>query len=97
MLGSLADIIVDPGQSEIDRENLKQMVAVTARISGRDLGSTIAAIKNELNKNLVLPQGISISYGGIYKTQQESFYGLLMVLFAAPASTIASFNVFPSF
>jgi CzcA family heavy metal efflux pump len=83
MLGSLADISVDPGQSEINRENLKQMVAVTARISGRDLGSTIGAIKNELNKNLVLPQGVSISYGGIYKTQQESFYGLLMVLLAA--------------
>lgn len=83
LLGSLADITVDPGQSEIDRENLKQMVAVTARISGRDLGSTIGAIKNELNKNLVLPQGVSISYGGIYKTQQESFYGLLMVLLAA--------------
>lgn len=83
LLGSLANITVDPGQSEIDRENLKQMVAVTARISGRDLGSTIGAIKSELKKELVLPNGVTISYGGIYKTQQESFYGLLMVLLAA--------------
>jgi CzcA family heavy metal efflux pump len=83
LLGSLATITVDPGQSEIDRENLKQMVAVTARISSRDLGSTIADIQSTLKKNLVLPQGISLQYGGTYETQQKSFIGLLMVLLAA--------------
>ncbi len=83
LLGSLATITVDPGQSEIDRENLKQMVAVTARISGRDLGSTIADIQRTIKKNLVLPSGIILQYGGTYETQQKSFAGLLMVLLAA--------------
>jgi CzcA family heavy metal efflux pump len=83
LLGSLATITVDPGQSEIDRENLKQMVAVTARISGRDLGSTIADIQRTIKTNLVLPSSITIQYGGTYETQQKSFIGLLMVLLAA--------------
>ncbi len=83
LLGSLADFRIDPGQSEIDRENLKQMVAVTSRISGRDLGSTISDIKNVLNKKLNLPSGITLEYGGTFKTQQESFQGLLKVLLAA--------------
>ena len=83
LLGSLATISVDPGQSELDRENLKQMVAVTARISNRDLGSTIADIQRTLKKNLVLPQGITLQYGGTYETQQKSFLDLLLVLLAA--------------
>ena len=83
LLGGLASVRVDPGQSEIVRENLKQMVAVTARLSGRDLGSTMKDIQSHLQKNLVLPQGISIQYGGSYETQQEAFMGLLIVLGAA--------------
>ncbi len=33
------------GQPEITREDLKRMVAVTARISGRDLGSTVRDVQ----------------------------------------------------
>ncbi len=82
-LGSLASIRIDPGQTEIIRENLKPMVAVTSRISGRDLGSTISEIRSRLRKSLVIPQGVTLTYGGIYETQQESFRGLLIVLIAA--------------
>jgi CzcA family heavy metal efflux pump len=83
LLGSLATFSVDPGQSEITRENLKQMVAVTARITGRDLGGTVAEIQRRLKQELVLPQGVTLTYGGTYETQQEAFLGLLMVLLAA--------------
>jgi CzcA family heavy metal efflux pump len=82
-LGSLASIRIDPGQTEINRENLKPMVAVTSRISGRDLGSTISEIQSRLRKSLSLPQGVTLTYGGIYETQQESFRGLLIVLITA--------------
>ncbi len=83
LLGSLSTITVDPGQSEIARENLKQMVAVTARISGRDLGSTITDIQRTLKKRLIVPDGVTVQYGGTYEAQQESFRGLLLVLFGA--------------
>lgn len=82
-LSSLASIRTDPGQTEIERENLKPMVAVTSRISGRDLGGTIGDIQSRLRKHLTIPQGVTLSYGGLYQTQQESFRGLLMVLIAA--------------
>ncbi len=83
LLKNIAKVDIEKGQSEIDREDLKLMVPVTARISGRDLGSTVAAIKQVLNQKLVLPQGVSYSFGGLYQSQQESFLGLLIVLIAA--------------
>jgi multidrug efflux pump subunit AcrB len=84
-LKSIASLEVIGGQAEIDRENLRQMLAVTGRISGRDLGSVMRDVQSELARKLTLPPGTSISYGGVYRNQQESFKGLLMVLLMAVA------------
>ncbi|MEO5929552.1 MAG: efflux RND transporter permease subunit [Candidatus Kapaibacterium sp.] len=82
-LTSIATIAKSTGQPELHREGLRRMVAVTARITGRDLGGTIADIKSRLAAKLVVPPGMSIEYGGLYQTQQESFKGLVMVALAA--------------
>lgn len=82
-LSQVADINYQQGQTELMRENLRQAVAVTARISGRDLGSTIAAIKAKLGAKVVLPAGMTIEYGGLYQEQQKSFLELLVVLILA--------------
>ncbi|MFL9924037.1 efflux RND transporter permease subunit [Herbaspirillum lusitanum] len=71
------------GQAEISRENLKQMVAVTARISGRDLGSVIADVKTELSKPDMFPQGTYYQLGGLYEQQRIAFKGLMTVFAAA--------------
>ncbi len=71
------------GQAELDREGLRPVVAVSARIEGRDLGRTIRDIKHELSAHLVLPRGVTLEYGGVYQTQQQSFRGLLAVAVAA--------------
>ncbi len=82
-LRTIASVEVLEGQSEIHREDLKLMVPVTTRISERDLGSTVADIKKVLTANVVLPQGVWYTFGGLYQSQQESFIGLLIVLIAA--------------
>jgi CzcA family heavy metal efflux pump len=82
-LSNIATVVLTPGQSEVRRENLKQMVSVSARLDGRDLGSAVKEISKTLAKSLMLPAGVTIEYGGLYQSQQESFRGLLMVLGAA--------------
>ncbi|HEV7994533.1 MAG TPA: efflux RND transporter permease subunit [Gemmatimonadaceae bacterium] len=67
------------GQPEITRENLTQMVAVTARISGRDLGSTVADVKTALAQPGVIPAGVTYQLGGVYQQQQIAFRGLAIV------------------
>lgn len=88
-LSSIATVDILKGQSELDRENLKQMIAVSARIEGRDLGSTISDIQKTLKTNLIVPQGVSYTFGGLYQSQQESFQSLLFVLIAASVLVIA--------
>jgi len=82
-LGSVADLQIQEGQPELTRENLKQMIAVTARIRGRDMGSTLREIQSKIKQKISLPQNVFIKYGGLYKEQQKSFKGLLIVLIMA--------------
>jgi CzcA family heavy metal efflux pump len=82
-LRSVATIEMTGGQAEIHREGLRPLVAVTARIKDRDLGGTIREIQDRLSRQVSLPQGVTVEYGGVYQTQQESFRGLLLVALAA--------------
>lgn len=68
------------GEIEYRREDLKSAVIVTARLENRDLGSAIKDIQKTLMKELALPQGYSIAYGGAYQEQQQSFKELLTIL-----------------
>ncbi|HWJ92570.1 MAG TPA: efflux RND transporter permease subunit, partial [Flavisolibacter sp.] len=77
---SLATITVNPGDAEIQRENLQSMGVVTGRLENRDLGSTMKEIKQKVSSQVVLPQGYHIEYGGAYAEQQQSFHELLMIL-----------------
>jgi len=71
---------VQEGQTEIRRENLRNLSAVTARLERRDLGSAMKEIQERLPKEVKLPAGVDIEYGGLYQIQKESFLGLTQVL-----------------
>jgi len=73
------------GQPQINRDDLKRMVAVTGRIAGRDLGSTIRDVQAALAQPGVIPAGVYWTLGGTYAEQQKAFAGLLAVFGAAVA------------
>jgi CzcA family heavy metal efflux pump len=79
----LATISVKPGDAEIQRENLQSMGVITARLEGRDLGSTIKAIRQQIDNHIALPPGYHVEYGGAYADQQKSFRELLVILITA--------------
>ncbi|MEP7342482.1 MAG: efflux RND transporter permease subunit, partial [Acidobacteriota bacterium] len=82
-LDQVADVEYDPGQAEIERDGLRQSVAVTARLEGVDLGTAINQIKAKLARDVKLPPGMTIEYGGLYREQQASFRELLLALVLA--------------
>ncbi len=79
-MSSIASVEVEEGTTEIRRENLRNISAVTARLEKRDLGSTMQEIQQRLPKEIFLPPGTHIEYGGLYEVQRESFLGLTQVL-----------------
>jgi CzcA family heavy metal efflux pump len=79
----IARVTVITGQPQITRYDLKRMVAVTGRISGRDLGSVIRDVKAKLQQPGLLPATVYYRLGGLYEQQQIAFTGLVMVFTAA--------------
>jgi multidrug efflux pump subunit AcrB len=83
-LGSLADVTQLPPQNEILRENLQQMVVVTGRLEGSDLGTAMQQVQTTV-QGLHIPSSVRVEYGGTYEEQQKSFQDLLRVLLLALA------------
>jgi cobalt-zinc-cadmium resistance protein CzcA len=82
-LNYFAKIDISLGDPELNRENLKSNIEVTARLDNRDMGSAISEIKQVIDKNVLLPNGYYIEYGGTYAQQQASFNELLLILISA--------------
>jgi multidrug efflux pump subunit AcrB len=81
-LNQVADVSEEPSEVELDRDNLRQDIFVSARLEGRDLGSAMKEIQSKLSQAKWLPPG-TVEYSGLYQQQQESFRNLLGVLLAA--------------
>ncbi|HEY3132325.1 MAG TPA: efflux RND transporter permease subunit [Acidobacteriota bacterium] len=79
LLASLADFSLEEGQAELFREDLKQMVAITARLENRDLGSAIRDVRKAVQE-IDFPLGYAYEIGGQYESQQRSFRDLVTVL-----------------
>ena len=82
-LKRVADVSISKGVAEMNRENLKSVNYITARLNNRDLGSTLAEIQSEIQSKINLPPGLNIEYGGSYKDQQQAFSELLLILILA--------------
>jgi multidrug efflux pump subunit AcrB len=79
-LTTLSSIRLKEGIAEINRDNLKSVSIVTARLNNRDLGSAMKEIQKIVDSKIFLPQGYHIEYGGEYVDQQKSFNELLLIL-----------------
>jgi multidrug efflux pump subunit AcrB len=78
-LSATAEVTTAEGQEELHREDLKQMVPVTARLEGRGMGSAVEDIRTMM-ASVALPLGYTWQLGGLYESQQASFRSLLIVM-----------------
>jgi multidrug efflux pump subunit AcrB len=78
-LSATADVDSVRGESELHREDLKQMVPITARLEGIDMRTGVREIRKMMDA-APLPLGYSYQIGGLYETQQQSFRSMMLVL-----------------
>ncbi len=83
-LSAMATVTQLPPQNEIRRENLQQVVLVSGRLEGSDLGGAMTQVQAAVSR-LQLPSSVRVEYGGTYQEQQRSFSDLARVLVLALA------------
>lgn len=79
-LQELADITVAPGPNQINREQGKRRVVITANVRGRDLGSLVQEVQQRVAAEIDLPAGYWIDYGGTFEQLQSASRRLMFVI-----------------
>jgi cobalt-zinc-cadmium resistance protein CzcA len=82
-LGQLADITQTFGPAAIRREAGTRRIAVESSVSGRDLGSTAAEVREILTNRLQLPAGYFFDLGGRVESQARASRALTIAIAAA--------------
>lgn len=82
-LGQLAEITQTFGPAAIRREAGSRRIAVEASVSGRDLGSTAAEVREILATQLKLPSGYFFDLGGRVESQARASQALTLAIGAA--------------
>ena len=79
-ISQLADIVVQDGPAQITREDYQRRIAVETNVRGRDLGSFVAAVQDAIARQIKLPPGYSIEYGGQFENLQRASARLAVVV-----------------
>ncbi len=71
-LRAVAEIKVEPQPFAVNRENVQRFLVIGFNVQGRDLGSVIADVEQEVQEKIKLPAGYFIQYGGQFESQQQA-------------------------
>ena len=82
-LEEVAEIVSVGGPNSISRENVQRKIVVSANVSGRDLMSVVNDIKKNVNRNILLPEGYRVEYGGQFESASNATRTLLIASFLA--------------
>lgn len=66
-LGEVADLQIVKGPNQVSRENGKRRVVVTANVRGRDIGSFVMEAEERIEKQVKIPAGYWLSWGGQFE------------------------------
>lgn len=78
-LEEVADIVSASGPGSITRENVQRKLVVSANVSGRDVGSVVNEIRESVGRDIPLPQGYRIEYGGQFESARSASLTLIAV------------------
>jgi cobalt-zinc-cadmium resistance protein CzcA len=96
-LASVADVQLVEGPNQVSRENGKRRIVVQANVRGRDIGSFVADARERIAREVTLPSGSWLAWGGQFENLEAAkarlawvvpicFAAILVLLYAALGS-----------
>ena len=77
-LENIAEVVSATGPNTINRENVSRKLVISANVNNNDLVGTVKRIKEEIEKEVKLPEGYHIEYGGQFENEQVASRTLLL-------------------
>jgi cobalt-zinc-cadmium resistance protein CzcA len=79
-LGQLAEITIDSGPAQISREAVRRRIVVEANVRGRDVGSFVRDAKERIQKEVQIPSGYYLRWGGQFENLEAASKRLAVVV-----------------
>ena len=80
LLRDLADISIVDGPAQISRESGKRRLVVGVNVDGRDLGGFVQEAQELIAKQVELPQGYSLQWGGQFENMERAMARLMIII-----------------
>jgi len=77
-LSYVADVISSTGPNTINRENVQRKLVISANTAGRDLGSVVTELQEQISEHVKLPEGYRLEFGGQFENAQRASLTLLI-------------------
>ena len=79
-LEQVARVEVRRGPELINREEGQRRIVVMSNVRGRDLGSFVAEVRSKIDRDIKLPTGYFIEYGGQFENQERATRRLMLIV-----------------
>jgi cobalt-zinc-cadmium resistance protein CzcA len=79
-LGTLANVHIDAGRTQINREQGGRFLALKCNIEGRDMGSFVEEAQARVSREVKLPDGYYLTWGGEFENQRRAMKRLMVIV-----------------
>ncbi len=79
-LGDVARVAIESGPPQIRRDDVQRRVVIQSNVFGRDMGGLVAELQQRIEREVDLPPGYSVVFGGQFENQQRAQARLMIVV-----------------
>ncbi|MGD2114286.1 MAG: CusA/CzcA family heavy metal efflux RND transporter [Acidobacteriota bacterium] len=79
-LSQVADVTIEEGPAQISRERISRRISVEANVRGRDLGSFVAEAREAVRRQVELPTGWTVEWGGQFENLESASQRLAVLV-----------------
>ncbi len=89
-LSQLAEIVIEDGPVEISRDSIRRRILIQANVRGRDLAGFVAEAQRVVDRDVRLPPGYTLHWGGQFENLQQASQRLAI---AVPVALLLIFSL----
>ena len=79
-LSEVASVNIESGPPQIRRDDVQRRVVIQSNVDGRDMGGLVTELRERINKEIDMPTGYSVVFGGQFENQQRAQKRLMIVV-----------------
>ena len=79
-LSEIAKVSIESGPPQIRRDDVQRRVVIQSNVEGRDMGGLVAELRQRIDKEIDMPAGYTVVFGGQFENQQRAQARLMIVV-----------------